>query len=181
MKKKDVKKQKWIEVSTTFLASKHNASLSEIAAHIGIGRATLQRYFPKREDLLREIAADAILKTNAASTHLHSQNLSIQEHLLQLFEVLIPLGDRYHFLSSYPDLMQFEEIREGYEQQIHNLHAFVHRLKEAKMVSLDVPNAWVVYTIDLLIWGAWTAVHEGAIARNDAARLAYRTLLQGVQ
>lgn len=175
----DSKKQQLLEKSTVFLASNHGASLSEIAATIGVGRATLQRYFPKRQDLLHEIALDAIHKTDDAVASLSLIEAPPKEGLLKLFEVLVPLGAHYHFLSSYPKL-ESEEVAQEYARQLNETTQYVQWLKEQDVIALGVPTAWVVQMIDLLVWGAWDAVERGDVARNDAAALAYRTLISGL-
>ena len=43
-----------------------------------------------------------------------------------------------------------------------------------------MPRAWIVRLIDLLIYAMWQAVEEGEVARNDAAALAYRSLVEGL-
>ena len=180
-KSKAEKRQDFIDASTPFLAQKHGASLSEIADHIGVGRATLQRYFPKREDLLRAIAVESVRKMDEATEPLYGIEQSANDGLLAMFELLIPLGDSYHFLATYPDLLRFEEVAEAYDRQLSDTKEYVQYLKKEGLIALDVPDAWAVIMIDLLVWGSWKGVQDGSIARNDAASLAYRSLIQGLQ
>ena len=107
-------------------------------------------------------------------------DLGAEESLQKMFELLAPLGDRYYFLVSYPDLMEFADLAKAHEQQLDRLNRYVQDLKQRDVFAPDIPTAWVVHTIDLLIWGAWYAVDTGSVARNDAAQLASRTLLRGL-
>ena len=179
-KSKAEKRQHFIDASTAFLAQKHGASLSEIADYIGVGRATLQRYFPKRQDLLREIALTCIRKMDEALEPIHDMPPSAEDNLQAFFEALVPFGDAYHFLSTYPDLMNFDDVARDYNRQLNDLHRYVQWLKRHNVIATDIPDAWAVRMMDLLIWGAWSAVHAGSIARNDAAKLAFRTLVGGL-
>ena len=53
-------------------------------------------------DALREIdkTLDSVLRTDTGP----------EESLQTLFELLAPLGDRYFYLASYPDLMEFADV-----------------------------------------------------------------------
>ena len=176
----DSRKQQLLLASGRVLATNHGATLGEIAERIGIGRATLQRYFPKRQDLLREIALDALREIDIALDSVLRTDVRPEESLQLMFELLAPLGDRYFYLVSYPDLMDFEDVAKAYEQQLDRLNIFVQDLKQRDVFAPDIPTAWIVQTIDLLIWGAWYAVDNGSVARNDAALLASRTLMRGL-
>lgn len=174
------RKQELIRGSSQVLATNHGATLGEIAEQIGVGRATLQRYFPKRQDLLREIALDALREIEEALDSVLRMDIRTEDSLHKLFELLAPLGDRYFYLVSYPNLMDFEDVAKAYEQQLDRLKIFVHDLKQRDVFAPDIPTAWIVQTIDLLIWSAWYAVDSGSVARNDAAYLASRTLTRGL-
>jgi len=123
-------------------------------------------------DALREIdkALDSILQTD----------MGPEESLQMMFELLAPLGDWYSYLVSYPDLMEFTEVAKAYEHQLERLNRYIQDLKARDVFAPDIPTAWIVQTIDLLIWGAWYAVDSGSVARNDAALLASRTLMRGL-
>lgn len=179
--KESEKRQALIDASTAFLANKHNASLSEISKHIGVGRATLQRYFAKRDDLLQAIAIDSVRKMDEAMAPLYKIDQPADKSLLAMFELIIPLGDSFHFLATYPDLMRFPKVAEAYNRQLAETKEYVQYLKEEKIIGLDIPDAWGVLLIDLLVWGAWRGISDGSIARNDAAQLAYRSLTSGLR
>ena len=103
-----------------------------------------------------------------------------QSLLYAMLEVMIPLGDRYQFLVTEPVAYSDPDVTAAYEAQLQATSSLVEVLKAEGSVAPEVPTAWVVTAIDSLIWGAWSAVQEGAIARNDAAALAYRTLMNGL-
>ena len=180
MSNSESRKQQLIKASSHVLATKHGASLGEVAEQIGIGRATLQRYFPKRQDLLREIALDALREIDEALNYILRMDLGAEESLQKMFELLAPLGDQYYYLVSYPDLMESADVAKAYERQLDRLNRYVQELKQRDVFPPEIPTAWVVQTIDLLIWGAWYAVENGSVARNDAAQLAFRTLMRGL-
>ena len=180
MSKFDSKKQELIVASSRVLATNHGATLGEIAQQIGIGRATLQRYFPKRQDLLREIALDALREIEKALDSVLQTDMRPEESLQLMFELLAPVGDRYSYLVTYPDLMEIAEVAKAYDGQLDRLNRYVQDLKQRDVFAPDIPTAWIVQTIDLLIWGAWYAVDSGSVARNDAAQLAWRTLTSGL-
>lgn len=180
MSKYESRRHKLIIASSRVLATNHGATLAEIAEQIGTARATLQRYFPKRQDLIREIALDALREIDEALDSVLQADVGPDESLQMLFELLAPAGDRYSYLVWFPDLMEFADVVEAYQHQLDRLTGYIQDLKSQDVFAPDLPTAWIVQTIDLLIWGAWYAVDSGSVARNDAASLASRTLMRGL-
>ena len=154
------------------------ATFSEVALHAGVGRATLHRHFRTRDDLLTALAEICIEETNEAVAAAVDRNASASRQLRRMFEAVIPLGDRYHFL--YRAEIGDEHTTAEYRRQLDRVGTLVGQLKAEDAVASDVPTAWVVAQIDQLIWTAWNEVASGRVAAADAASLATRTLLHGL-
>lgn len=165
---------------TPVLACNPGASLSEIAKQAGVGRATLYRHFASRDALVKAVAMAAIAAFDQASAEVVAQNLNAGDALLAFLTKVIPLGDRFHFLAIEPVAYNDPEVATAYARQLQELDAFITTLKQEGFIALDIPTAWVATAIDSLIWSAWSTVQSGDIAPNDAAALAYRTLIQGL-
>ncbi|MEM9215185.1 MAG: TetR/AcrR family transcriptional regulator [Cyanobacteria bacterium P01_F01_bin.150] len=177
---KSTAKQTLLQSAVAILAYNPGASLQDIAAQAGVGRATLYRHFSSREALVRELAMEAIAAIDQVTTQVRAQELPAKEALLAFLEGVVPLGDRFHFLGSESSVYTEPEVSMAYKRQMQELDDFVTTLKKEGVVAPDIPNAWVSTAIDMLIWAGWSAVESGDIARNDAAKLAYRTLTQGL-
>ena len=173
-------KQALLTVAAAALARNPGASLNEVAAQAGIGRATLYRYFPSRKVLVRELAMAAIAAIDQVTAEVTAQKLPTDEALLEFLKGVVPLGDRFHFLVTETSAYQDPEVNAAYERQLSELDTFVIQLKQDGVIAPEVPNAWVTVAMDALIWAAWSAVYSGDLARNDAAILTYRTLLKGL-
>lgn len=161
------------------LAANPGASLETIADAAGVGRATLHRHFGSRHGLIRELAWMAIRENDAAVATI-PLDTSASDILLATLDAMVPLGDRFHFLSRELDVFAEEELAGQLKRQIHELEALVEALKSEGAIAPEVPTAWVVTTIDSLIYSAWHAVQEGHIAARDAPKLVYRTVLEGL-
>ena len=169
-----------IDAAIVMLGRSPHASLSLIAESAGVSRATLHRHFASRDALVNAVAMQAIEETDEAVASIDYEAMGSEGYLLAMFEAIIPLGDRYHFLSSLVPSMLDEAIAQSYARQLGGLEETVGWLKDEGLVGQDVPTDWAVLIIDSLIYSAWTAVHEGFVAPRNAAALACRTALQGL-
>ena len=179
--KKKSSKEELLDAAIAVLVDNPSASLSEVVKKAGVGRATLYRYFPTREALVKEIALLAIKQTDEAVAPIIAKKLSSQETLREMLEVIVPLGDRFHFLMSESSSYKDPEVVQAYNRQLSDLNTLVEGLKQEGVVALDISNAWAVAAIDSLIWTAWYSVQTGYVAPKEAASLVYRTLIQGLQ
>ncbi|MBP0001058.1 MAG: TetR/AcrR family transcriptional regulator [Cyanobacteria bacterium SID2] len=177
---RNASKRALLKSAATVLARNPGSSLSDIAAQAGVGRATLYRYFPSRDELVRELALEAMEEIDRVTERVRRQNLPSQAALLAFLEEVVPLGDRFHFLVSESVAYTDPDIAAAYTRQMSELDEFVTTLKQDGVLGLDIPNAWVTSAIDALIWAAWSSVDTGYIARKDAAVFVYRTLIKGL-
>jgi AcrR family transcriptional regulator len=76
------------------------ANLADIAAAAGVSRATLYRYYPNREALLKALAAHAL---NELANRLNDAGLErapVKEAIERLARALVAVGDRYAVVAS---------------------------------------------------------------------------------
>lgn len=169
-----------VDAAIATLADNPDAGMSAIADAAGVSRATLHRHFPGRQSLIDAIGLQAIRETDAAVSAIDHANMAGTDYLRAVFEAVVPLGDRYHFLAVTAQGAASEEVRAAYARQIHGVEEMVRWMVRDGAVAPDVPVDWAVLTIDALIYTAWTAVRDGAVAPRHAAALACRTFLSGL-
>ena len=155
------------------------ATMSEVAVRAGVGRATLHRHFRTRADLVRAIGAKCIDEMDQAVRGVDALQAPPGERLRAMFDAVIPLGEGYNFLRF--ETVDDEVVRTGYRAQLRWTAALVEELKAAGHIAPDVPSRWAVGQIDELVWAAWKAVSDGYLDAPGAARLACRTLLDGLR
>ncbi len=169
-----------LDAAAAVLARNPGASIADVAVRAGVSRATLYRYFPSREVLIRALAIEALRQTDEAIAPLRDQMSSSTETLQLTIGALIPLGERFHFLTAEFGVMRDPEVAEIYKRQQSELSNLVEAVKAEGSIAREIPTAWVVTVIDTLIYAAWTSVEEGFIASRDAVDLVNRTLFSGL-
>ena len=169
-----------LDAAAAVLARNPGASIADVAVRAGVSRATLYRYFPSREALIRALAIEALGQTDEATASLRDQTSSSTETLQLTIGALVPLGERFHFLMAEFGVMGDPEVAEIYERQQSELSNLVEAVKAEGDIAREIPTAWVVTVIDTLIYAAWTSVEEGFIASRDAVDLVNRTLFSGL-
>ncbi|MEM6327773.1 MAG: TetR/AcrR family transcriptional regulator [Bacteroidota bacterium] len=169
-----------LNAAAVVLARNPGAPLADIAAEAGIGRATLHRRYATRTDLLRALALESLEQTEQVLAPLLTGDTRGADRLAAVADALVPLGARFHFLMSEIAIYDDPEVSGAYEAHLTRLGSLIESLKADDALAPDVPTAWGVIALDALVWGAWSAVEEGYLARRDAPVLVTRTLLTGL-
>jgi len=169
-----------LNAAASVLARNPGASLAEIAKAAGVGRATLHRWFATREDLRRELALDALRACDDATAHI-DDSMSARDALAEVIRAIVPLGDRFRFLSTDLAVLEDPAVEQVYERQMHEMAELIDAAKQEGVLDPAVPTAWIAAALDSLIYTAWESVDRGDVARNDAAALVERTFLRGIQ
>lgn len=171
--------RKLLESAATALAQNPRASMSAIAQACGIGRATLNRRFSSRQDLMRAIAMDAMNHLDEITKEASVES-SAQAFLRRILPSLISLGDRFRVLDQDPELLEVSEIQQALERQRKESIALSRSLKEENALDHSVPDAFFAAALDGLLFSTWTAIADGHLAPNDAPNLIFRTLFTGL-
>jgi AcrR family transcriptional regulator len=96
-----------------------SASMADVAAAAGVGRATLYRYFESREDLMRALASAAIDDLDARLREADLEAVSVREAIERIARAMVACGakfavvmdERQHFDTAELDRRIGEQIR----------------------------------------------------------------------
>ena len=167
-----------LEAAFALFRENPGTSLADIAAKAGVGRATLHRYFPSRDDLVRALALTAISEMDAAADAACEDASTHAEALRRCLDALIPLGDRHGFLATEP--LDDPAILSAFERQTEETLELVEAAKAEGVFAGDVPATWIVQAYDHLLYAAWECVKDGELTHAQAAKLAWRSLTTGL-
>lgn len=156
------------------------ASMERIADAAGVGRTTLHRHFRSRDVLIRAIALNAMEECEAAIGKARLGEGSPRGAMERLFEALIPVGERYHFLLAEAQLEEDSEISEAEERVSGPIRDLIGRGKEDGTFRADVPSSWVLNAMGALLFAAWEGVRDGDLAPRETPRLVTQTLFSGL-
>lgn len=165
--------------ATEILSLKPTATLQEIADYAIIGIATLHRYFPTREVLLDALAINAVELVEAALNKVEYESKSMNEILFQIFDLLIPLGNKVSFLSSAASVDENPEVVSGERKLKDNIIFSIEKWKNEGLIKKNMSSKWMVDVMYQLLFVTWQAIQEGEIARKDAPGLLLETVLNG--
>lgn len=169
-----------LDQASRLLADEPTAGMGQIAASAGIGRATLYRHFPTREDLLAAIDARAIDDTERAIADSRLDQDSASQALRRLIAALLEVGDRYRFLVAEGAVELTEEQRETRQQRLAApLFALVDRAQASGEWSRSLSPAWMLTVLGAVITSAVREVAADRLDRDQAAEVVTTTLLDG--
>jgi len=154
------------------------AGMGEVAAHAAVGRATLYRHFPCRDDLMAAIRAQARQEAVAAVESCPLDEGSSLDAIEQIVRAVIELGDRYRFISGWRGTP--EEDQEPRERVAAALRTAVERGQRRGEITRGIPADWAVMVIRSLMLGAIEQLSEGRMSDRDAERLVKRIVFQGL-
>lgn len=106
--------------------------------------------------------------------------ISAMEKLAKLVSAIIPMGASLHFSVYEPLHREAPEVIEGHKNFLCWFKRLCRELKAEGIVASDIPNTWLVASLDMMIFTAWEKIQSGDLAANDAPGLVLRTFLRGV-
>jgi AcrR family transcriptional regulator len=156
------------------LAQNPAISMAEIAAASGLGRTTLYRHFPTREDLIRVLAERAtaeVAKTLAAS---RLDEGTASQALCRLIAATLAVGSHYAFLS----LLMVETDTDGGWAPF--LRALCERGRLSGEFSRSLSSAWMASVAASILILAFREVALGRLDQSEALRMTTATILQAL-
>ncbi|WP_161626844.1 TetR/AcrR family transcriptional regulator [Desulfospira joergensenii] len=175
-------REKIIRQAIACIAQNPNASLEDIAEAAGVGRATIYRHFNSRNDLSVELKITAGKRLTDTVAPILESGLSALEKLASIVEKCIPLGASLHVISYFNLVCKEDDPRvmEIYEKHLEQMRQLETELKSQDAVHQDIPQAWIMASLESLVFAAWEKIESGDIAPNAAPGLVLGTCLSGL-
>ena len=168
-----------IEAAFSVFSKNPSAALADVAERAGVGRATLHRHFASRDDLMRALSTIAIMEMDDAVEEACADATSYSEVARLALQALIPLGDRHGFLALEGD-SDDPELQAAYAKEQRETAEMVDAAKGEGLFDTSVATAWIVQAFDHLMYAGWESVKAGETTQDQAASLAWRTLIHGL-
>jgi AcrR family transcriptional regulator len=172
-----------LQTATEVLVADPAASLGDVAKAAGIGRTTLHKLYPTRHALLIALAQDALdlLEHTYRDLGLDGPGHEAPAALRRLVTALIPLGPRLEFLLRERSLDSEPELIARVEALDAPVRAMVRRAQAENVIRANLPDEWIVASINALVYAAWELIALGRLAPVSAPELVMSTLLGGIE
>jgi len=176
----DKTKRAILDAASQLFARDTSASMSALAAAMGIGRATLHRHFPTRDALVAAMALDAIDRVSTAIEACRPAEGPVAAAMLRIAGNVIPLADEIRILDAGASVWDLPGLNDRWYSVSTVIEDLVRRGQYEGDIRPELSPAWVA---DLFVGTAWTAavaIHDGRLAANDAPGLVVDATLRGV-
>lgn len=157
-----------------------SASMQVLAKEIGIGRATLYRYFYSREALIESLAMKALDAAEQASERAKLSACSYGEYFEHLLVELIDLGDQYYFSALVFAFTENEAVLLRHKQQMHKLYQAIEEAKKEDFFAENIPTRWIAHALDAMLYTCWKSINQQDLTAEVAKKLMLNTLLNGL-
>ena len=157
-----------IRAAVRLLAERPDASMRDIADASGLGRTTVYRHFPRRQDLVEAIYLEVLVEARAAVDAALAAGGPVLDVLRALGPRLVAIGDRYRFLDTHPELR--ERALAGERDVDEPLAGFLRRAQAAGEVRADLPVSWMIAVLRGLTAVAMVEVGAGRVTADEAGR-----------
>jgi AcrR family transcriptional regulator len=159
-----------LEAGARLLAERPAASMQEIADASGVGRTTVYRHFPAREDLVAALVARVAEEVTAVSVAATALESPAEDVLRRLSYDVVALGRRWRFLRD-----QRAGIQASLTESDLAYRSWVLRAQDRGELRSDWPADWALAMTRGLITAAIEEADE--IGAERAGQLLSETLI----
>lgn len=155
------------------------ASMEDLAAALGVSRATLHRLVSSRDDLIRELSAHAVEACTRTFSTLELESGPADECIMRLVQALTPNTSFYLFLRNATDLSHALECE--WDNDRTKLTRVFQRGQEDGLFRVDISARWMVDALGGLLHASAEAAHQGRLAPADMNDAVCKVLLDGLR
>ncbi|WP_033424474.1 TetR/AcrR family transcriptional regulator [Actinomadura flavalba] len=172
-----------LAAAAAVLARDRAATVADIARAADVGRSTVHRYFPERDDLVRAVVEDSLEVVERAGADARLDQGTPLEALRRLIAGYVAAGDRIRFLWGDPDVLA------GHGTPADDpdcppvqdpMLDLVTRGQAAGVLDPDVEPVWVQNVLWALVYTGVELAEQGVLPRHGVVAHVVRTFENGV-
>ena len=166
-----------LEAAVRLLGERPDASMQEVADASGVGRTTVYRHFPNREDLVKGLFMRVINETLAMSWKLVEQDPPAAELYRRMGREALDITYRYRFLRAHDDVLEGAMEEAGVGLPNDPMFDYIVRHQEQGDLRSDMPPRWLFAVAHSVITAAVDQAGDGEMEPERAGELAGETLV----
>lgn len=170
-------RQAILDTAMECLSEDPAAPLATIAQVAGIGRSTLHRYFPERDDLMRALVRHVHALSNDAITRAEPESGPAVAALRRVVERQFDLGPILQVIYSSPLIMTDAELRAEIDLGDEPVVAVLRRATAHRAPS---PRGWERRAFWALLSAGWESVAFDEQLRHEVIDAIMATLVGGL-
>lgn len=159
-----------VEAAIELLSRQPDASMQQIADASGVGRTTVYRHFPTRDDLFRTLFGRIVAEAREVTGRITAGPGPAEAILRELAPALIELGLRFHFLQSHREL-GWPALRKSKEIEDEPVARYLAVAQGRGEIRSDLPISWMRSLIQAMSVAAMDDLHAGHFDQATAAKL----------
>ena len=174
-------REQLLRAAADFLGRRPNATQDEIAAAVGVSRATLHRHFAGKPSLLAALDDLAIAEMRRALTSAQLTEGSATQALHRLVTAFEPVSPYLALLYSQSQDVDMDASLQGWAEIDEQIIALFERGQRTGEFRPDLTAAWLTEALFSLVAGAGWAIRVGRVAGRDFDRMIGGLMLNGVR
>ena len=171
-----------LEAAAHLLSERRDASMNDIAAAAGVGRATLYRYFPTREALVTALADSALEELADRIAAAGLDQVPVPEALQRLLRAARAVGDRYVVLLDEDTALRGRDTSDdAHKALVAPMQTLFQRGQEDGTLRQDLDAGVLVQIFGGLVLASINASLPRTLGVEQAAALTGSMFLDGAR
>jgi len=174
-------RERLLRATADYVSRRPSATQDEIAAAVGVSRATLHRQFAGREALFEALDVLAITTVRDALETSRWQECPPEEGLRRLVAACEPAAGYVAWLHSRIEEGERRQSSAGWDEINAEIERFFLHGQQAGVFRPDVTVVWLAEAFYRLVSGASWSIQLGHAASRDFTRMITELMLHGVR